>query len=215
MKRVPLYSRTPDRTRAAHGRGLPGLNPQDELDDDPPDPPGWLSRTSQRAGAAAAEGFPAWGQQKEGMMADALFYRIVVPTDFSTCSEEAWRLARRIAAMSKGELILTHTLSEAPLYRESLMTAVREVYEGARKWVEATLEQWASEARAEGLSARSALRTGVAHREIVALATDERADLVVIGTHGRGGIDRMLLGSVADRVIRLAPCPVLTVRAPA
>ena len=60
---------------------------------------------------------------------------------------------------------------------------------------------------------------GAAHRrpveEVVALATDELADLVVIGSHGRGGVGRVLLGSVADRVIRLAPCPVLTVRAPA
>ena len=60
-----------------------------------------------------------------------------------------------------------------------------------------------------------ALRTGVPHEEIVALAQDERADLIVIGTHGRGGINRALLGSVADRVVRLAPCPVLTVREPA
>jgi nucleotide-binding universal stress UspA family protein len=49
----------------------------------------------------------------------------------------------------------------------------------------------------------------------LALATDERADLIVIGTHGRGGVDRALLGSVADRMVRLAPCPVLTVREPA
>jgi nucleotide-binding universal stress UspA family protein len=55
----------------------------------------------------------------------------------------------------------------------------------------------------------------VPHDEIVALATDERADLVVIGTHGRGGVNRALLGSVADRVVRLSPCPVLTIREPA
>jgi nucleotide-binding universal stress UspA family protein len=55
----------------------------------------------------------------------------------------------------------------------------------------------------------------VPHEEIVALATDELADLLVIGTHGRGGMSRALLGSVADRVVRLAPCPVLTVRGPA
>jgi nucleotide-binding universal stress UspA family protein len=148
-------------------------------------------------------------------MANNLFYRMVVPTDFSSCSEEAWQLAQRIAALSKGELILTHVLSEAPLYREGVRTAVREVYEGARRWAESALEQWVTNARAEGLSARSALRRGMAYREVVALATDERADLVIIGTHGRGGVDRLLLGSVADRVIRLAPCPVLTVRAAA
>jgi nucleotide-binding universal stress UspA family protein len=59
-----------------------------------------------------------------------------------------------------------------------------------------------------------ALRTGVPHGEIVAAATDERADLIVLGTQGRGGLEHALLGSVAERVVRLAPCPVLTVRAP-
>lgn len=144
-----------------------------------------------------------------------MFYRIVVPTDFSPCSEEAWRLARKVAATSHGELVLTHVLTEAPLYRESVMTQVRPVYEGARKWAEGALQDWVAKARAEGLNARATLRTGVPYQEVVALATDERADLIVIGTHGRGGIDRALLGSVADRVVRLAPCPVLTVREPA
>jgi universal stress protein A len=145
-----------------------------------------------------------------------MFYRVVVPTDFSTCSEEAWSLARRVAAKAGGELILTHVLTETPLYGEGpfSMRAVRQVYEAARKWAEGALEDWVAKARAEGLSARAALRTGVAYAEIVALATDERADLIVIGTHGRGGVDRALLGSVADRVVRLAPCPVLTVREP-
>jgi len=95
------------------------------------------------------------------------------------------------------------------------METARKVREGARRWAESALEERVSEARAEGLSARAAVRTGVPYEEIVALARDERADLVVIGTHGRGGINRALLGSVADRVARLAPCPVLTVREPA
>ncbi len=146
-----------------------------------------------------------------------MFYRIVVATDFSACSEEAWSLARRVAATSRGELVLTHVLAETPLYREEpfSMARVHEVYDRARAWACAALEDWVTKARSEGLAARSALRTGVPYEEIVALAGDERADLIVIGTHGRGGIDRALLGSVADRVVRLAPCPVLTVRAPA
>jgi len=145
-----------------------------------------------------------------------MFYRIVVPTDFSTCAEEAWRLAKGVAVLSGGELILTHVLTEAPLYREGpfTMPKVRQVYEAARKFGEATLADWVAKARAEGLSARAVLRTGVAYQEITALAVDERADLIVIGTHGRGGIGRALLGSVADRVVRLAACPVLTVREP-
>ena len=61
---------------------------------------------------------------------------------------------------------------------------------------------------------RTIVRTGLAQEEIVNLATDERADLIIIGTHGRTGLNRLLLGSIADRVIRFAPCPVLTVRTP-
>ena len=56
------------------------------------------------------------------------------------------------------------------------------------------------------------LQTGVPFEEIVKVADDERADMIVMGTHGRSRLNRVLLGSVAERVIRLAPCPVLTVR---
>lgn len=132
------------------------------------------------------------------MTLEGVFYRIVVPTDFSTCAEEAWALAQRVAQTCGSELVLVHVL-EAPPDTE----------------IGETLEQWAAKARQRGLKARTVVRTGTPHQEIVALATDERADLVVIGTHGRGGLNRALLGSVADRVVRLAPCPVLTVREPA
>lgn len=143
-----------------------------------------------------------------------MFYRIVVATDFSECAQEAWAMARRIATAPGSELVLTHVLTEVPLYGEGLFNieTARKARDGARKWAESALESWVSKARAEGLTARAALRTGVPHQEIVALAQDERADLVVIGTTGRAGINRALLGSVADRVVRLAPCPVLTIR---
>lgn len=146
-----------------------------------------------------------------------MFYRIVVATDFSEGAQEAETLAKRLAAAPGSELIVTHVLTEVPLYGEGLlnMETARKVREGSRKWAEGALADWIGKARGAGLSARAALRTGVPHQEIVALARDERADLVVIGTHGRGGISRALLGSVADRVVRLAPCPVLTVREPA
>lgn len=151
------------------------------------------------------------------MTLDGLFYRIVVPTDFSTCAEEAWGLAQRLAAAFGSELVLVHVLVEAPLFEEGpfSMDRTRHVYEGARRWAEESLEEWAGKARGKGLKVRPVLRTGVPYREVVAVATDELADLVLMGTHGRGGINRALLGSVADRVIRLAPCPVLTVREPA
>src|SRR5262249_49704153 len=142
------------------------------------------------------------------------FRRIVVPTDFSDCAEEAWRLARRLAAALRSEVVLAHVLVETPLFHEGPFTMdnTRKVYAAARTWAEEQIERWASSARSDGLEVRTTLRTGVPHTEIGALATEERADLVLLGTHGRGGLDRALLGSVADRVVRLAPCPVLTVR---
>jgi nucleotide-binding universal stress UspA family protein len=121
------------------------------------------------------------------------------------------------AASPGSELVLTHVLTEVPSYGEGAISVenARSVRESARTWVEGALADWVGKARAEGLNARAAMRTGVAHEEIVALAQEEPADLIVIGTQGRGGIGRALLGSVADRVVRLAPCPVLTVREPA
>ena len=89
-----------------------------------------------------------------------------------------------------------------------------EAFEKGRQWVAEALDKIAAKAKDKGLTVRPLMRTGAPAQEIVDLATAEHADLVIMGTHGRGGVSRVLLGSVADRVIRLAPCPVLTVRTP-
>ena len=149
-------------------------------------------------------------------MASNLFSRIVVPTDFSECAERAWAVAQRLAGTLRSEVVLAHILVEPIVYGDaSLATdSTRQLFEQGRKWVEDELEKWASAARAEGTTVRTIVRTGSANEEIVNLATDEGAELIVIGTHGRSGLNRALLGSVADRVVRFAPCPVLTVRTP-
>jgi nucleotide-binding universal stress UspA family protein len=142
------------------------------------------------------------------------FSRILVPTDFSSGSEGAWAVARRLAGPLGAEIVLLHVLVEAPLFSEGPFTMkhANEVFEAARAWVEEALRGWTATAVAAGLQARWIVRAGVPYKEIVAAVTGERVDLVVLGTQGRGGLNRALLGSVADRVIRLAPCPVLTVR---
>lgn len=147
-------------------------------------------------------------------MASSLFNRIVVPTDFSDCSEEAWALAKRVAARLGSEVVLAHILVEPIVYGDaSLATdSTWQLFEQGRKWVEEKIEEWASGARAQGITVRTIVRTGSAHEEIVNLATDEPAELIIMGTHGRSVLNRALLGSVADRVVRFAPCPVLTVR---
>lgn len=75
----------------------------------------------------------------------------------------------------------------------------------------AKLEEWAQRAD-EGLKVATLMRVGSPYREILAAASEAEADLIVMATHGRGEIHRLLVGSVADKIIRLAPCPVLTVR---
>ncbi len=144
----------------------------------------------------------------------SLFGRIVMATDFSAGAEAAWLLAQRLAAAFGSELILVHVLAEAALLGPLSSDRLREVYDAASTWATGMLEGWAEQARSNGLTVRLALPTGVLAEEIVGLASEERADLIVIGTHGRGGMKRVLLGSVADRVVRLASCPVLTVREP-
>jgi nucleotide-binding universal stress UspA family protein len=142
------------------------------------------------------------------------FTRILVATDFSPASEGAWLVARRLAGRLRAEIVVLHVLVEAPLFSEGPFTMkhARSVFEAARTWVEKTLGEWAGTATAVGVPARWTVRTGVPYKEIVAAAESERPDLIVMGTQGRGGLDRALLGSVAEKVIRLAPCPVLTVR---
>ena len=149
-------------------------------------------------------------------MPDGGFYRIVVPVDFSPASAEAWRLARRVAALSDAELVLTHVTPASPRFMGAahVRAQLAEILTSQRRWAEGELQRWAADGAAEGRRVRVALRTGAPHGEIVAAATDERADLIVLGTEGRGGLEHALLGSVAERVVRLAPCPVLTVRAP-
>lgn len=139
------------------------------------------------------------------------FRRIVVPTDFTVSAERAWALAQRLARDAGSELVLIHVV---PRGAWSIARADH-ASEADRKWAAEELEDCAGKARAQGRRVRVALRTGVPYREIVALAREEDADLIVVATHGRGGIDRALLGSVADQVMRLASCPVLTVPEPA
>lgn len=143
--------------------------------------------------------------------------KILVPTDFSTCARRAEETGMLLARALGGELVLLHVSVETPLYNEGMRTLVepRQVYEAQRAWAENTLAARAAEIRGTGVAAHGVVRAGVAVDEILKAAADERCDLIVIGTHGRGGLSRFFLGSVADRIVRLAPCPVMTVRVPA
>jgi len=140
--------------------------------------------------------------------------KILHPTDFSACATQAQVTAVDLAGKLGGEIILLQVLVETPLYGESVlnMPKVQSIYDAQRKWSEQALEARVEELRRRGIKASWRVQVGVPFEEIVRIAGDEHADMIVMGTHGRTGLNRALLGSVAERVIRLASCPVLTVR---
>ena len=129
--------------------------------------------------------------------------RVLVATDFSRCSlravERGEELARRLGA----ELVLLH-VAGVPVAGSRTATSA---HAGAERELEATVEELVH----HGVKARSLLREGAPDEEIIAAAAAERVSLIVVGTHGRTGLAHVLLGSVAERVVRAAPCPVLTV----
>lgn len=129
--------------------------------------------------------------------------RILVATDFSLCSLNALEHAEELARKLDAELVLLHV--------EGVPVAGSEMADVAHAAVERDLARAAEQVRQHGLRVRPLLRTGAPDEEILDAAETERASLIVMGTHGRKGVARVLLGSVAERVLRGAPCPALTV----
>ena len=138
---------------------------------------------------------------------------ILHPTDFSTSSHYAFRLACALARDHGSRLIVLHAVltlgPELISEGEAVSQLQPEAYQ-AKLWAE--LRQ--VEAPDPSIQLKHQLVEGDAATEIVRVATQEHANLIVMGTHGRSGLERFMLGSVAEQVIRYADCPVLTVKAP-
>ncbi|MFB6072747.1 MAG: universal stress protein [Halobacterium sp.] len=140
------------------------------------------------------------------------YERILVPTDGSDATREAVEHAIDLAAEHGADvhaLYVVNSASFAGLPMDSSWESVSSMLseEGA-----AALDEVEGLADDRGVPFERALVDGNPSREIVRYAEDEGCDLIVMGTHGRGGIDRLLLGSVAEKVVRSSTVPVLTVR---
>ena len=136
--------------------------------------------------------------------------RILVPTDFSRPSERALDYARDLAEQFGASLHLLHVVNR-PLLAEGLAAEAGVSEKFASDLVRGT------EARLRKLAPRAASTDvvfGYAAKAIVDWASRLDADLIVMGSHGRGGMAHLMLGSVAEAVVRTARCPVLTVREP-
>ena len=140
------------------------------------------------------------------------FKMIVVPMDFSTGSTRALAYARVLAERFGASLHLLHVVQDPYLaagWSEGY-PAIPDLTEQLRQETERRLQDLASSLTPLTTSTEAVV--GTPAQTIAQVATEQRADLIVMGTHGRTGVAHLLLGSVAERVIRSAPCPVLTVR---
>lgn len=149
------------------------------------------------------------------------FAKIVAATDFSEDSNLALGYAEELAKKFSAEVIVLHV--DQPL-APVMMTpelgpsmdvgAMSRIGEEQRLMAQRELDKIVGRLRDAGLKVKSQLKVGSPFLEILHCAQNENAELIVLGTHGRTGLVHVLMGSVAERVVQKAPCPVLTVRHP-
>jgi len=144
------------------------------------------------------------------------YHRILWPTDLSPLSKAALPHAAGLASVAGAELVLLHVLPPPATYAVPEISGAvwvplqRETRAAARKELR-RLEQQVKQA---GFRTHATLAEGVPFLQIVRAAKRLQCDLIVLATHGRTGLIHAIMGSVAENVIRRAPCPVLTVRPP-
>jgi len=154
---------------------------------------------------------------------------ILAPTDFSKGSHAALEHAAELARVTKASIVVLHVIETiAATMKESLQLAdpyamaksmaespqLMDVYALVKSAVEPALDQLVQDLKKANVAATGCILEGTAYDQIVAHAKQVGADLIVMGTHGRRGISHAFIGSVAERVVRTAHCPVLTVRMP-
>ena len=139
--------------------------------------------------------------------------KILVATDFSDVSEQAVTYARDFAHQLDAQLVILHVY-EVPM----LALPIEGMAISPATWAadlsslwQKKLDECAARHRGAGVPVTALLRNGVVHDEVHRVADVEHADLIIIGTHGRTGANRLLLGSITERVIRTATRPVLSV----
>ncbi len=142
--------------------------------------------------------------------------RILFPTDFSEYADHAWSYVLTFAQEFAAEVHLLHVVPPPPRLTETYAVNFdpEALLEAQRAEAAALLERQVQAAKEASLTAQAAIRTGVDFHEILEYARAQAVDLIVMGTHGRTGLAHVLLGSVAEKVVRRAPCPVLTIKHP-
>lgn len=143
--------------------------------------------------------------------------KICVPTDFSEAADYALVYATTLADQFQSQIHLLHVIQDiTPTIPEPGLAILptEEILASLVKGATEGLEKTLSTSDSEKYRVERAVRQGVPFHEICRYCKEQTIDLLVLGTHGRSGLAHFLLGSVAERVVRSSPCPVLTVRHP-
>ncbi len=142
--------------------------------------------------------------------------KVLVPTDFSDSARQALRYGMSFAKEYGAELVLLHVVENLTVgYASDLFPVpMAEVFQEISGYAKSELTKLGEEARARGLRVEEQVAQGKPSAEIIRFASERAVDIIVLGTHGKGMLDQALFGSTTERVVRRAPCPVLTVRKP-
>ncbi|HEY8234366.1 MAG TPA: universal stress protein [Vicinamibacteria bacterium] len=142
--------------------------------------------------------------------------KVLVPTDFSDSARHAFAYGVSFASEYKAELVLLHVVENLTVgYASDLFPVpMAEVFQEISGYARAELAKLAEEARKRGVAVSELVAQGKPSAEIIRHAAENAVDMIVLGTHGKGMLDQALFGSTTERVVRRAPCPVLTVRNP-
>jgi nucleotide-binding universal stress UspA family protein len=140
--------------------------------------------------------------------------KILVPTDFSDVSKKALRYAKALAAVHGAEILVLHVVEDTAYPIETVLRQGNfpHLRDEITKVLKRQLEDLLKTEFEGGGKLRALSASGKPFVEICRVAAAEDVDLIVIATHGHTGIKHVILGSNAERVVRQAPCPVLTVR---
>jgi nucleotide-binding universal stress UspA family protein len=139
-------------------------------------------------------------------------HRILFASDLSKASSKAFAAALALAKTTRASLTILNVLTPLTPMIPGRAVELERLNREMKLESQRRLTELTARAKTSGIRAASVMVEGEPARQIVRVARSKRADLIVVGTHGRTGLDKFFLGSVAQRVVTTAPCPVMTVR---